>query len=199
MHRWQNQHFVCCKNTFKLGELASETFCYLWNVFVKWIIMKTTSTKTSLLHFLCWTLHSLRAGFSNHIHPHTPCLSGLLWDRIWKTLTPHLIQMHQTVVIQKLRCQQDSSLTAIRCRSSSLFVKETWPHGIMMSFMLKLGVHIQHCHNEIWRCRCSNILDGACSFVVDIQLSWGQNQHMWFKIHCVSLATSYGHNCVFDS
>jgi len=46
-------HFVCQKNTFKPGELASETFCHLQNVFVKELTLKTLSAKPSLLRFLC--------------------------------------------------------------------------------------------------------------------------------------------------
>jgi len=50
-------------------------------LFIEWIIMKSISTKTSLLLFLYSTFYSLRAGFTKQIHHHTPCLSGLLWDR----------------------------------------------------------------------------------------------------------------------
>jgi len=51
------------------GELASKTFCYLWNMFVKQFTMKTLSAKPSLSHFLCWKSPSLRAGFVNQSSP----------------------------------------------------------------------------------------------------------------------------------
>ena len=52
MHQSQNQHFVEDKNRFKQGELEAETNQHVQNVFVKQIIMKIISAKTSLLHFL---------------------------------------------------------------------------------------------------------------------------------------------------
>jgi len=62
-------HFVHHKNTFKSRELSSETFWCQWNAFVKQLMMNTLSTKPSLLHFLCWSLYSLRAGFTNQGSP----------------------------------------------------------------------------------------------------------------------------------
>jgi len=69
MHRQSIQTKNPTQNRFKQGELDAKTICHFKTVFVKQIIMKTTSAKTSLLHFLYWKLYSLRAGFVKHIHP----------------------------------------------------------------------------------------------------------------------------------
>jgi len=65
----QNQHFVCHKNTFKRGKLQAKTFQQSQKLFVEQTTMKAMSAKMSLLHFLCWTLCSLRAGFTNQSSP----------------------------------------------------------------------------------------------------------------------------------
>jgi len=62
-------NFSWCKNTFTQGGHEAKTFQQSQNLFVKCVIMKTISAKTSLLHFLYWKLCSLRAGFVKHIHP----------------------------------------------------------------------------------------------------------------------------------
>jgi len=52
MHQQSIQMKNPTQNRFKQGEPDAKTICHFKTVFVKQIIMKTTSAKTSLLHFL---------------------------------------------------------------------------------------------------------------------------------------------------
>ena len=70
---------ICDKNMLKQGELKAKTFCQTQKLFIKGIIMKTMSSTTPLLHFLCSTFCGLHAGFAKHIPPSNSLhLSGVL-------------------------------------------------------------------------------------------------------------------------
>ena len=63
----------------KQGEVETKPNQQLQTAFVKRCFMKTTSAKTSLLHFLCSILHNQWAEFTKRVCPSDSlCFSGLL-------------------------------------------------------------------------------------------------------------------------
>jgi len=135
----------------KQGELETHMNAHPQNMLVKWGTMKTSNTKPSLLHFLCWNACSLQAGFSNQSYPFMcfPALAGLMWDRIFSVL-------HAGAINSKPNRTGQNRLVRFSLLNRTMIQTDQWLHvtdSVHPAKKFKWGQRL-HCRRKF---RCSEI------------------------------------------